>query len=55
LNRSVESRSGKGAFGVPQLSNLRDSGQIEQDADVIIFLHDFLRAGEQKIPDKWKP
>jgi len=35
LNRSVEQRTN----GKPKLSDLRESGQIEQDADIVCLLH----------------
>ncbi|MBR9978478.1 MAG: replicative DNA helicase [Bacteroidetes bacterium] len=43
LNRSVEQRTG----GKPMLADLRESGSIEQDADVVMFIH---RAKDQDTP-----
>ena len=41
LNRSVENRDSSGGIDGkrPQLSDLRESGAIEQDADMVLFVH----------------
>jgi replicative DNA helicase len=43
LNREIEKRSAKDRF--PRLSDLRESGSLEQDADVVMMLHRDWEAG----------
>lgn len=39
LSRNIEQRSGKEKGARPILADLRESGAIEQDADVVMFVH----------------
>jgi replicative DNA helicase len=47
LSRNVEQRGGR-----PRLSDLRDSGSIEQDADVVMFIHREDKANKDQQSEK---
>jgi len=48
LNRDMEKGMGKQGTRQPRLSDLRDSGNIEQDADVVILLHRLIHAEQSR-------
>ena len=56
LSRAVEQRRADDtnkSFGKPMLSDLRESGSIEQDADIVLFLHrEDSKTEDQKIRNR---
>lgn len=50
LNRAITHRSGQNRY--PMLSDLRESGSIEQDADIVMFIHRDWLLGEEYMKDE---
>jgi replicative DNA helicase len=53
LSRNIERR--EGFRKVPQLSDLRESGSIEQDADVVLFIHREISKQEEEEGRQYDP
>jgi replicative DNA helicase len=53
LSRNIERR--EGFRKVPQLSDLRESGSIEQDADIVLFIHREVTEEEEKGGRQYDP
>jgi KaiC/GvpD/RAD55 family RecA-like ATPase len=49
LNREVEKRTTEKKISAPKMSDLRDTGQLEQDADVILFVEWISRSNPESI------
>lgn len=51
LSRAIEGRQSK----IPQLSDLRDSGSLEQDADLVMFIYREESAGDRSVSGPGTP